>query len=243
MSHALTRDQHGAARQGPLHRHLCHGAGPVPNVPEDLSVHPEPICSKRSTPPEDRTPGRRPIRSRSLREAENYLTNGVGSVSGRRSRPKTWPVPERDAPRRFRPPVWNPLRIRLPGGQPCDQTAAMPRFSRPLEVVRVSQSGYNLARMRFEILLAPEAVEDLRNLKASVRAEVRGAIEKHLRHEPEKESRSRIKRLSGLSQPQYRLRIGQVRVFYDVLRPQVQVLAIVSKEEATKWLSEAGKRE
>lgn len=97
--------------------------------------------------------------------------------------------------------------------------------------------------MRFEIRLAPEAVEDLRNLKANVRAEVREAIDKHLRHEPKRESRSRIKRLGGLSQPQYRLRVGEIRVFYDVLRSQVQVLAIVSKEEATKWLSEAGRPE
>ncbi len=52
-----------------------------------------------------------------------------------------------------------------------------------------------------------------------------------------------MKRLSGLSQPQYRLRVGEIRVFYDVLRAQVPVLAIVSKEEATKWLAEAGKRE
>jgi len=97
--------------------------------------------------------------------------------------------------------------------------------------------------MRFEILLAPEAGEDLGNLKAHVRAEVRDSIEKHLRHERGKESRSRMKRLSGLSQPQYRLRVGEIRVFYDVLRAQVPVLAIVSKEEATKWLAEAGKRE
>ena len=80
-------------------------------------------------------------------------------------------------------------------------------------------------------------------VKANVRAEVREAIERHLRHEPEKVSRSRIKRLSGLSQPQYRWKIGQIRVFYDVVRPQVQVLAIVFKEEATKWLSEEGRRE
>ena len=33
-------------------------------------------------------------------------------------------------------------------------------------------SGYNLARMRFEIVLAPEAVEDLRRLKAGYRAAV-----------------------------------------------------------------------
>ena len=97
--------------------------------------------------------------------------------------------------------------------------------------------------MRFDIFLAPEAVEDLRKLRANVRSEVRDAIERHLRHEPERESRSRIKRLGGLSQPQYRLRVGDICVFYDVLKSQVQVLAIVPKEEVTRWLSEAGKPE
>ena len=64
--------------------------------------------------------------------------------------------------------------------------------------------------------MAPGAVEDLRALKASVRAAVRIALETHLRHEPRKTSRSRIKRLRGLRRPQYRLRVGEVRVFYDV---------------------------
>jgi hypothetical protein len=38
--------------------------------------------------------------------------------------------------------------------------------------------------MAYEIVLAPEAVEDLRALKANIRAAVRRAIEIHLRHEP-----------------------------------------------------------
>jgi mRNA interferase RelE/StbE len=38
----------------------------------------------------------------------------------------------------------------------------------------------------------------------------------HLRHGPTKLSKSRIKRLRGLEQPQYRLRVGETRVFYDV---------------------------
>jgi mRNA interferase RelE/StbE len=97
--------------------------------------------------------------------------------------------------------------------------------------------------MRFEILLAPEAVEDLRGLRAHDRAEVRDAIEKHLRHEPEKESQSRIKRLKGLSSPRYRLRVGDIRVFYDVTPPQVEVLAIVSKEGSQKWLNEQAEPE
>src|SRR5512145_556125 len=97
--------------------------------------------------------------------------------------------------------------------------------------------------MRFEIVLAPEAVEDLRRLKANIRAAVRGALETHLRHEPTKTSRSRIKRLRGLSRPQYRLRVDEVRVFYDVSGSTVEVLAIVAKSEADSWLAQFGNPE
>jgi len=94
--------------------------------------------------------------------------------------------------------------------------------------------------MRYEILLAPSAVDDLQRLKAKVRTEVKDAIEKHLRHQPTKLSKSRIKRLRGLSHPQYRLRVGDVRVFFDVTETTVEVLAIVSKTDAEAWLAEAG---
>jgi mRNA-degrading endonuclease RelE of RelBE toxin-antitoxin system len=97
--------------------------------------------------------------------------------------------------------------------------------------------------MRFEILLAPEAVEDLRRLRANLRAAVREALETHLRHEPTKTSRSRIKRLRGLSKPQYRLRVDEVRVFYDVSGSTVEVLAIVAKSEAESWLAQFGNPE
>jgi mRNA interferase RelE/StbE len=83
--------------------------------------------------------------------------------------------------------------------------------------------------MWFEIVLAPEAIEDLRKLKASIRAAVKEALETHLRHEPTKASRSRIKRLRGIARPQYRLRVEEVRVFYDVSGSTVEVLAIVPK--------------
>ena len=53
-------------------------------------------------------------------------------------------------------------------------------------------------------------------------------------------SKSRIKRLRGLSQPQYRLRVGEVRVFYDVTTEAVEVLAIVTKAEAERWLAAHG---
>jgi mRNA-degrading endonuclease RelE of RelBE toxin-antitoxin system len=94
--------------------------------------------------------------------------------------------------------------------------------------------------MPFALVLAPEAVGDLGNLKANVRALVRAALETHLRREPRKSSRSGIKRLRGLTRPQYRLRVGDVRVFYDVTNSTVEILAIVTKPEAQSWLARHG---
>ena len=71
-----------------------------------------------------------------------------------------------------------------------------------------------------------------------MRAKVTTALERHLRHAPERTSRSRIKRLRGLLRPQYRLRVGEIRVFYDVSRTTVEVLAIVTKSEAEAWLAQ-----
>jgi mRNA-degrading endonuclease RelE of RelBE toxin-antitoxin system len=92
--------------------------------------------------------------------------------------------------------------------------------------------------MRYAIVLAPEAVEDFRALKANLRATVREALETHLRHAPTKASKSRIKRLRGLSRPQYRLRVDEIRVFYDVAETTVEILAIVPKSEAKSWLAQ-----
>jgi mRNA-degrading endonuclease RelE of RelBE toxin-antitoxin system len=97
--------------------------------------------------------------------------------------------------------------------------------------------------MRFDIVLAPEAVEDFKTLRANIRAAVRTALEAHLRHEPRKTSRSRIKRLRGLYRPQFRLRVGDVRIFYDVSGSTVEILAIVAKSEAESWLAQFGSRE
>jgi mRNA interferase RelE/StbE len=92
--------------------------------------------------------------------------------------------------------------------------------------------------MPFAIVLAPEAIEDLRRLTANARATVRTALETHLIHQPGKTSRSRIKRLRGLRRPQYRLRVGEVRVFYDISGATVEILAIVAKSEAEPWLAQ-----
>lgn len=94
--------------------------------------------------------------------------------------------------------------------------------------------------MAFEIILAPAAAAALKGLPMPIRTGVVKALVTHLTHEPTKVSKSRIKRLRGLSQPQYRLRVGDIRVFYDVTESQVQILAIVTKAEAQSWLEQGG---
>lgn len=94
--------------------------------------------------------------------------------------------------------------------------------------------------MRHEIILAPEAEEDFKALEAYDRAAVRDGMEKHLRYEPTRTSRSRIKRLRGIRRPQYRLLVGEYRVFYDVTDEAVEVLAIVPKPKAVEWLERYG---
>ena len=97
--------------------------------------------------------------------------------------------------------------------------------------------------MRYGIILSPEAVEDLDHLKANVRASVRDAIEAHLRHTPTKVGKSRIKRLRGMKRPQYRLRIDDVRVYYDVIESNVEIIAIISKSDSAEWLARVGEAE
>lgn len=97
--------------------------------------------------------------------------------------------------------------------------------------------------MRYGIVFAPDTVRDLRQLRATLRSTVQDAIEMHLRHDPTRVRKSRIKRLLGLARPQFRLRVGEIRVYYDVVGQEVQVLAIVPKSQAEAWLEQAGEPE
>ncbi len=62
-------------------------------------------------------------------------------------------------------------------------------------------SGYNIARMKYEIFFAPEAVQDFKRLSATERSTIKEAIEKHLRYEPQKISKSRIKEVTRGESP------------------------------------------
>src|SRR5262249_56002577 len=70
--------------------------------------------------------------------------------------------------------------------------------------------------MPFEIELVREAKEDLKRLRKTDQVKILDRIEKHLSHEPIRQSRSRIKRLGGAVFPPFRLRLDEFRIYYDV---------------------------
>ena len=52
----------------------------------------------------------------------------------------------------------------------------------------------------------------------------------------------RIKRLRDMGKPQYRLRIDDLRVFYDVVQDEVIVHGMTDKTHAAQWLAEEGEQ-
>lgn len=94
--------------------------------------------------------------------------------------------------------------------------------------------------MKYKITLSPQAQEQFHALSEYYRAKARDAIDTHLSHQPTAVSKSRIKRLRGLRKPQYRLRVEDLRVFYDIEGNEVFVHSIVAKPHAADWLAEQG---
>ena len=96
--------------------------------------------------------------------------------------------------------------------------------------------------MSYAVVVAESAEQQFKKLDARWRSVLKKAMHEHLETAPAKESKSRIKRLRGLRQPQYRLRVGEMRVFYDINEPEnrVEVLGFVKKPETIQWLKDHG---
>lgn len=92
----------------------------------------------------------------------------------------------------------------------------------------------------YEIILKGSAITDMDALRSYDASQVADAMEKHLQHEPSKESRSRIKRLRGITNPDYRLRVGDYRVFYTVDEDgrRVEVLRVMHKNQTQSYYEE-----
>ena len=96
--------------------------------------------------------------------------------------------------------------------------------------------------MKYSVVIAYSAQAEFENFDARWQSALLRAIREYLEREPTKESKSSIKRLIGMRQPQYRLRVDNVRVFYDVDEEQgrVEILGFVFKAHANEWLQKHG---
>lgn len=90
----------------------------------------------------------------------------------------------------------------------------------------------------FRIVVRPRAADQIRRLRRVDAVAILDALETHLRHEPERLGRSRIKRLRGSGAATYRLRVGDYRVFYDVAEAEVVVIAVLHKRQTAEFYRE-----
>ena len=91
----------------------------------------------------------------------------------------------------------------------------------------------NGSSMAYEIVLNDNAAARLSNIRKFDRTKIRDAIELHLRYEPTRESRSRIKKLIQPAISQFRLRVGEFRVYYDVAEELREVRVVQIQQKGT----------
>lgn len=93
---------------------------------------------------------------------------------------------------------------------------------------------------RHKIVLKPSAIRDLDRLRRHDAAMITDGMEKFLVDNPVQENKSRIKRLRGIQNPDYRLRLDEYRVFYnvDLVTGTVEVLRVLHKCQTAEYYME-----
>ena len=90
----------------------------------------------------------------------------------------------------------------------------------------------------FNIVFKPEAIRRLKTMKRYHAVTILDTIERHLREEPEEARQGRIKRLRGQEEATFRLRVGDYRVFYDVIEDRVEIIQILHKSDTPSFYRE-----
>lgn len=90
--------------------------------------------------------------------------------------------------------------------------------------------------MGLTVRYSAAAVEDLRRLRKFDQTGILDLVGTVLGVNPTLESKARIKRLRQPAPSQFRMRIGEFRVFYDVEADTVNVLRVLSRETAGQYL-------
>jgi mRNA-degrading endonuclease RelE of RelBE toxin-antitoxin system len=81
-----------------------------------------------------------------------------------------------------------------------------------------------------------EALEQLKRLRAFDQTAILDQIEQVLSVNPTMESKARVKRLRQPAPTQYRLHVGEFRVFYDVDQVTVLIINVLSKMDSIDYL-------
>ena len=91
--------------------------------------------------------------------------------------------------------------------------------------------------MPFRIEYMPVAIGHLRHLTADEQSRVLDGVDEQLTHEPDVRTRNR-KPMEGNALAEWELRIGDLRVFYDVERhpDTVVILAVGIKRRNRLWV-------
>jgi mRNA-degrading endonuclease RelE of RelBE toxin-antitoxin system len=90
----------------------------------------------------------------------------------------------------------------------------------------------------YRVILGSDAIGDLDRLRRYNAVAVLDTIDRHLTVAPMAEGRSRIKRLRGPAPADYRLRVGEYRVFYRVAGSDVHVLRVLHKDQTKRYYEE-----
>ena len=90
--------------------------------------------------------------------------------------------------------------------------------------------------MPYEIRYSTESVEQLKKLRVFDRTTILDQIEQILSVNPTILSKARVKRLREPAPTQFRLRVGEFRVFSDVEEAEVLIVQILSKQDSADYL-------
>ncbi len=92
--------------------------------------------------------------------------------------------------------------------------------------------------MIFEIRYTKLAHQQLRELRALDRSSIIKQIDTVLSKSPTFTSKARVKHLRQLAPTEYRLKVGDYRVFYNVADDVVQIIQILCKADSFQYYEE-----
>jgi len=89
--------------------------------------------------------------------------------------------------------------------------------------------------MPYGLRYSQEALDALKRLRSHDRAAILDQIQRYLTVNPILDSRARIKKLHQPPPTQYRLRVGEFRVFYNVKGNDVFIVRVMAKADAGSY--------